>query len=94
MLRPILIFTYELACSSEVAKTVRKNINAEYEMKFVKEISDSFEIIRSNVLATTPLPNINLVLHMAINMRSSNHVDFHHHMLCMFKEMPLQKAKV
>lgn len=47
-------------------KTVRKNINAEYVMKFAKGLNDSFESVRSRILTTTPLADINLAFDIVI----------------------------
>lgn len=47
-------------------KTLRKIIEAENIMKFVKGLKDSFENIRSQVLLMSPLPDINVAFNMAI----------------------------
>lgn len=43
MLRPIPACTCLPGCSCNIMRAVRENMNAEYEMKFVKGMNDSFE---------------------------------------------------
>lgn len=87
MLRPISVCTREPACSCEVARTVRKNIHAEYVMEFVKGTNDSFEAVRSRALTTTPLPDINMVFNMAITHERQQSCAMPLPKLCVSKEM-------
>lgn len=49
-----------------MVKKIRKNVNAEFVIKFMKGMNDSFESIRSRVLTTFPMANINTVFNIAI----------------------------
>lgn len=56
--RPVCICSPQLACICEVFKKVRENVNANFVMKFVKRINDSFESVRSRVLTAFPLADV------------------------------------
>lgn len=69
MSRPIPVRTCNptLACTCDIVKIVRNNVDSERVMKFVEGLNDSFEYVRSKVLMEVPLPGINDVFNMTIN---------------------------
>lgn len=61
----------EPACTCEVLKKVRGNVGVQQVMKFVTWLNDSFELVRSLVLMTVLLPNMNAIFNMATNHKGN-----------------------
>lgn len=64
--RPILIYTCPIRCTCASMRNARIYHQQDYVIPFLTSLNDNFTVVKSKILLTEPLPNLNKVFSMVI----------------------------